>query len=376
MRVGIDARAWGWTGIGRYARNLVAQLSALASRDTERKWEFLVFTTPQSAGEVARMPGVRVFPVRDSYYSLYEQTGFLKQLLSVPLDLMHFLNFNRPVLYRRPFLVTIHDLTRFHFRGQRHRSWFRQVLYERVFHASVRGAEHIIAVSHDTRANLTRRFPSTASKTSVIYEGVDQRFFVSPSAEDERRARDRLRERGIHEPYLLYVGLWMEHKNLPGLIRAFRLARDAGFSGTLVITGEGRPWDVNVRALAVAEGVNAQLVLPGYVPDDDLPALYRGAEALVFPSFSEGFGLPPLEAMAVGTPVVAARSGSLPEVLGSAAAYSDAGDAHALATSVTRVLRDGEFRARLVAAGRARARQFPWSTCGERTLELYATLGG
>ena len=376
MRIGIDARAWRWTGIGRYARNLLATVSALAAAEAAPRWEFIVFLSPQDAHQVSGLPGVRVIPVRDSYYSLYEQTGFLRQLRSVKLDLMHFLNFNAPVLYRRPFLVTIHDLTRFHFRGQRHRGWFRQIMYEQVCHASVHGARRIIAVSEHTRDRLGQRFPCTAGKTSVIYEGVDERFLAPSSGSDERGTVARLRGVGIARPYLLYVGLWMEHKNLQGLIRAFRLVREAGYAGALVVTGEGRPWDVKVRVLAAAEGVNEHLILPGYVRDEDLPALYRGADLLVFPSLSEGFGFPPLEAMAVGTPVVAARSGSLPEILGDAAAYADARDASALAAAVGRVLGYRAFRDRLIGAGHARARTFRWRTCGERTLELYGAYSG
>lgn len=369
-RIGIDARAYGWTGIGRYARNLLATVTAEARASSGSPLEFVVFVPARYARTVAALPRTRVVPVRDSYYSWYEQTGFLARLLSIKLDLLHFLNFNAPIGYRRPFVVTIHDLTRFHFPGQRHQNRFHQWAYARVFRSAVEGAQHIIAVSDFTRMELTQRFPAVSPKVSVVPEGIEETFFAPPSPSDAVV----LQRLGVSSPYLLYVGLWMKHKNLPGLLRAFRMARAAGLAGTLVVTGDGESGGDQVRPLAAGEGIENVVTLPGRVSDADLPVLYRQARLFVFPSFSEGFGLPPLEAMASGTPVVAARAGSLPEILGDAALYADPHSSKEMAAALLLLDADPALRRQLQDRGFQRAAQFTWTECGRATLRLYREL--
>lgn len=358
----MDARAWGWTGVGRYTRNLLRELTALS-----HEHEYHVLVPPRFAPAVADLPGVRAVPVRDSYYSAYEQLGLWRILRRLSVDLMHFPHFNVPVLYRRPFVVTIHDLTRFHFEGQRHRSWLHQRAYELVFRSAVRQARTVIAVSAFTKAELLRRFPEAHGKTVVVYEGVEEQHFAPGE-----RGEDVLRRLGVWTPYLLYVGLWMRHKNLPGLIAAFRRIRQAGYQGKLVVTGEGRPWDENVRGLARAAGVERDVHLPGSVTDPDLAVLYRRADCFLFPSFVEGFGLAPLEALACGTPVVAARTGSLPEILGSAALYADPNDPRSFADAVALVLKDSMLRSWLRLAGPLQAQRYRWRACAAATLAVYA----
>lgn len=366
MRIGIDARAYGWTGIGRYARNLLATVTAEAAA-THQVIEFVVFVPPQYAQEVAALPRTRVIPVRDSYYSLYEQTGFLARLLTTKVDLMHFLHFNAPIAYRRPFVVTIHDLIRFHFPGQRHTSRLHRWAYRAVFASAVNNAQHIIAVSEFTKSELIKKFPSVNAKVSAIGEGVEERFSPTQSSADD----GTIHRLGITRPYVLYVGLWMEHKNLSGLLHAFRLARDAGFPGTLVMTGDRTAGGEDIRTHAEREGIARALVLPGRVSDDDLPVLYRHARTFVFPSLYEGFGLPPLEAMASGTPVIAARAGSLPEVLGDAALYADPYSPRDIAAALLLLESEPQLREQLCVRGKARARQFSWKICGRATLDLY-----
>lgn len=373
LRIGIDARAYDWTGIGRYVRNLLVQLTQLLPTlpDPWATAELVVLIPPRYAREIADLPHVRVRPVRDSYYSLYEQTGFFLQTLDADVDLMHFPNFNAPIAYRRPSVVTIHDLTRFQFPGQRHHGRLHQWAYATVFRSAVRHAGHILAVSRFTRDTLIQRFPDTAGRVSVVYEGVDPQFFCT---EEEKRCAGVHRGlQSIRPPFILTVGLWMRHKNLPRLIHAFRRFRDSGYPGSLVVTGEGRPWDEDLRGLAVRAGISDAVVLPGRVSDTTLVALYRAADALICPSLVEGFGLPPLEAMASRTPVIAARAGSLPEILGDAALFAPADEPEAFATALELLRRDPALRARLTERGAARAAMFSWTTCARQTLGAYAT---
>lgn len=369
MHIGIDARAYGWTGIGRYVRNLLTELAEAAERARASipVRELVVFAPPRYARSLSSLPRTRVVPVRDSYYSLYEQTGFLKALLAERLDLLHFPNFNAPILYRRPSVVTVHDLTRFRFPGQRHRGPLRQLAYETVFRTAVQHARHVVAVSHFTKDRVLERFPAAASKISVVYQGVEERFFSPAGSGDD----DVLLGLGIRRPYVLYVGLWMRHKNLPRLVEAFTMLRASGYSGTLVVTGEGRSWDEDVAGLVERAGVAPHIVLPGRVDDRALAALYRGADALAFPSLSEGFGLPPLEAMASGIPVVAARAGSLPEILGDAALFADPEKPAELAAALQLVISDAVVRAQLVRRGRERASGFSWRRTAQQTLAVY-----
>lgn len=368
MRIGIDARAYGWTGIGRYARNLIRELTTNSPHH-----EFVLFVPARYARAVAEYPRTRVIPVRDSYYSLYEQTGFLAQLLATRVDLVHFVSFNAPMLYRRPSVVTIHDLTRFHFPGAKHRDRLHQRAYRAVFRSAVSHARRIIAVSQFTKSELVRMFPFARAKVSVVHEGVEERFFRQG---DDRAVEQAdaavLRRLGIGKPYLLYVGLWLKHKNLPSLLRAFRHLRQTGYTGTLVITGEGRPWDEDVRGLSTEEQVADAVRFPGHLADEDLPALYRQADVFLFPSLSEGFGLPPLEAMASGTPVVAARAGSLPEILGDAALLADPFDPVQMAGAVRVLGEDARLRAQLIERGSSLAHRYSWLACARETLAVYA----
>lgn len=377
MRIGIDARAYGsdWTGIGRYVRNLLRQITAQSSASSHplAHAEFVVCIPPRHAREVAGVPRTRIVPVSPSYYSLYEQTGLLRELLSLRADLFHFPHFNVPIFYRRPFVVTIHDLTPFHFPGRKRGGAIHRMAYRSVFRSAVRHARAILTVSQFTEAELLRRFPTLRGNTRVVYEGIDALFLrddprPAPAAVDLRV----LQRFGITQPYLLSVGVWRTHKNLSGLLRAFRLAREQGFRGILVVTGAQRnPWDDDVRAFARMEGVSDAVVTPGWVSDDELATLYRSATACLVPSLSEGFGLPPLEAMASGTPVVAARSGSLPEILGDAAFFATPQDPASFASAVVSLVRDHDLRARMVRRGVGRAAQFSWERCGRETLAVY-----
>jgi glycosyltransferase involved in cell wall biosynthesis len=285
---------------------------------------------------------------------------------------MHFLHFNAPLFYRRPSVVTIHDLTRFLFPAQKHRGLFHQWAYEEVFRSTILHARRIIAVSEHTRNDLARFFPDAAERTVVIPEGVEHdqyRPAPHPSSGDEMLMR-----LGVTKPYLLFVGVWMNHKNLSRLLEAFREVRRQGFPGRLVITGSGRAHDEDVPRMVQRLGLSQVVLFPGNVPEDLLPSLYRQAFVFVFPSLYEGFGLPPLEAMACGVAVVASRVASLPEVLGAAAEYVDPLSSEDIARGILRVLRDRSHRDLLIQRGRARAQMYHWERCARETLEVYASV--
>jgi len=367
MRIGIDARALGWAGLGRYSRNLLRNITTDGNEN-----DYVVFASNAFAGELSNLPRTRFVPVTSSYYSLREQTVFLAAILQERLDLMHFLHFNAPIFYRRPFVVTIHDLTRFFFPAQKNNGQFHQWAYEEVFRSAVLHSSKIITVSEHTRSDLVHYFPQVAEKTSVAYEGVDESVFKQEG--DELTEKEKLAKIGIIAPYILFVGVWMTHKNLPRLLLAFRKVKAEGYAGKLVITGEGLSHHVNVGQLVKELNLQDDVVLPGRVSDEMLPTLYRRAQMLVFPSLYEGFGLPPLEAMACGTPVAASRTSSIPEILGEAAVYFDPYSIEDIAESINKILLEEGLKEKMVGLGLAQAKNFNWKKCARETLSVYNTV--
>jgi glycosyltransferase involved in cell wall biosynthesis len=367
MRIGIDARALGWAGLGRYSRNL---LKNITSNDNEN--EYVVFAPKSFYAEMSSLPRTRFVSVTASYYSLREQTVFLAAILQEKIDLMHFLHFNAPIFYRRPFVVTIHDLTRFFFPAQKNNGQFHQWAYEEVFRSAVLHSAKIVTVSEHTRSDLIRYFPQVAEKTAVAYEGVDATIFNKEG--DVSADKEKLARIGIATPYILFVGVWMTHKNLPRLLLAFRKVKAEGYAGKFVITGEGLSHHVNVGQLVNELGLKDDVVLPGRVSDEMLPVLYRGAQMLVFPSLYEGFGLPPLEAMACGTPVVASRISSIPEILGEAAVYFDPYSVEDIAESINKILLEEGLKEKMVDLGLSQAKNFSWKKCAQETLGVYNTV--
>ena len=368
MRIGIDARALGWAGLGRYSRNLLKNLVKQAPPGME----FVVFAPRSLCREFSEMRGVKLVPVTASYYSMREQTFFLGSLMREKLDLMHFLHFNAPIFYKRPSVVTIHDLTRFFFPAQKHKGRLHQWAYETVFRSAINNSKKIITVSEHTRMDLVRYFPKASDKAVIIHEGVDTVMFSKDALDG--KSHERLQKLGITKPYLLFVGVWMTHKNLPRLLQAFKKVRARGFSGSLVITGKGQSHHVDVPDLVNNEGMSDFVVLPGKVSDEDLPTLFQNAEIFIMPSLYEGFGLPALEALACGTPVIASSVSSLPEILGNAAAYFDPYSVVDMADKISKLISDKQKQVELVLAGSSQVQKFNWDKCAQETLAVYQSV--
>lgn len=355
----IDARAIGWTGVGRYIRNLVRELGRLSSPH-----EFLLAVAQADQRLVAGIPHV---VVDGSYYSWREQVVLGWRLQRLKADLWHFPHFNVPVWFDRPYVVTIHDTTRFFFPGQRQPGWWQQVMYEQVFARAIKRARAVIAVSNTTAHEL-RALPLTLPLVTIIPEAVAGDI-VQPVTSEQRTALHRRLK--LTDPYLLFVGVWMSHKNIERLLQAFRLVRPRYPKLHLVITGQPRTGYVDVPALAHRWGVGDAVRLPGFVETTQLPALYAEAEAFVFPSLYEGFGLPPLEAAAQGVPVVASSVSSVPEVMGAAAAYINPENVDSMAAGILRVLGDALYRERLIALGHQQVSRFSWGAAARQTLRVY-----
>jgi glycosyltransferase involved in cell wall biosynthesis len=226
-------------------------------------------------------------------------------------------------------------------------------------------------VSAATRDDLVATLDVPAAKVSVVHHGVRP---VACLADSERR--DRRERLGITQPYVLFVGTVQPRKNLQRLIRAFAHVVAAGLPHRLVIVGRMGWLTEPIRAEVVALDLTDRIHFAGYVPDDDLPALYCGADAFAFPSLYEGFGMPVLEALACGVPVVASDTTSLPEIVGDAGVLIDPLDEAAIGDALVRVLADASLRARLAVAGPERAAHFSWERCARETLAVLEGAAG
>jgi len=230
----------------------------------------------------------------------------------------------------------------------------------------------VITDSQVSRADIVHYLKVSPDKVTVIYPGVSSTCHPMPAAE----AAEVGRRHGLPASYLLYLGSVEKRKNVHGLLRAYALLRQRGESRPLVVAGIQRSNASGLPRLVQELDLQGHVLFAGYVPDADLPAVYSGADLFVFPSLYEGFGLPPLEAMACGTPVVCSDAGSLPEVVGDAAVMVDPKDTEALAEAMYRVLADRELREELRQKGLARARQFTWEKAARETVAVYRKVLG
>lgn len=355
----VDAR-WLETGLGRYTFDLLAGL--------RRHRDGLVVRVITRGQHVTRLePYCDKLSIVDvPIYTLREQLRILWAARGA--DLLHVPHYNAPLLYPGKLVVTIHDVI--HIVDPTYaRSPAGRLYAFPMLNLVARKARHIITVSRYSKAQIVERLCIAPSKVTVIYSGVDAPFGCL-GLEEARRKVSRFVP--VPRPYVLYVGNLKPHKNVVSLIRAFALLRERGLKDPqLVIVGDDPRWKGELLAeisnLKVEEHVSFLSNLSG----DLMPHLYTSAELLVLPSFVEGFGLPVLEAMACGTPVVCSRAASLPEVAGDAAEYFDPASVEALAAAIERVLGSRELQGVLRRKGLERARQFSWDESARRHCEVY-----
>jgi glycosyltransferase involved in cell wall biosynthesis len=380
MHVAIDARyvSRHQSGVGHYTQRLIGGLAVIDARN--RYTCVVVRDGPDLPGPEWDGGRWRRWPTRVSFEN--HVAGDLWLLGYLPLrlrrlgvDVYHGPAVFLPLIklgYRT--VVTIHDLVSFLFPETVPRKY---ALYMRLMtRLAVRSADRIIAVSGSTRDDLTRILRVPEEKVVVIHEAVAPEFAAGG---DPAVVTDVMRRYDLRRPYCLFVGNLEPRKNLSRLIEAFgrlraRRAAAAAAGGRplqLVLVGT-RGWLYSsIFATVATQGAPPDIVFTGYVPARDLPALYAGAECFVFPSLYEGFGLPVLEAMAAGTPVVASRVGAIPEVAGDAALLVDARRPDELAAAIEAVVGDPALRERLASRGRARAKLFTWEAVARQTLAVY-----
>jgi glycosyltransferase involved in cell wall biosynthesis len=375
MRIAIDysAAVNQRAGIGRLVRN---QVLALAEVDHDNDYR-LVYARPNRGSEPqfprARNFARREFGLRERWLTILWHRAKLPvpaDWLSGPVDLYHCPDFVLPPLRNARGILTVHDLA-FLMRPDCADHRLRAYL-EEVVPRSVRRADFIIADSENTRNDLVVLLGVRPSSVAVVPGGVEERFARVTDADQLRKARSKL---GVGDaPFLLAIGVLEPRKNLNRLMDAFAVVKQRGNVAPdlkLVLAG-GKGWLYDDIFEHHADSpVRSDILLPGFVSDALLPAIYSAAEALAFPSLYEGFGLPILEAMACGTPVVASRASCLPEVADGAALLIDPTNIEGLTGALEHVLLDADLRARLIARGLERAQQYTWTRAAEQLLGVY-----
>jgi alpha-1,3-rhamnosyl/mannosyltransferase len=366
MRVALDARKLDDFGIGTYLRALLGEFAALG-----RPESLVIYHRPGQAipAGLAAAPGFEWRPAAAPAYSLRELWALARVARRDRAELYHAPHYVCPPRLPCPAVITIHDLI--HLRlPDPGRPWLAPLYARVMLRLAVRRARRILTVSEATRRDLETRLGAPADKIRVIPNGVAPRF---QPARDLARLAATLARLGVTRPYFLFVGNPLPHKNLGRLLAAFAGLPPA--HGGLVLAGILPARRAAVAAACAAHGVAGRVHVLAPVAGEDMPALYQGARALATPSLWEGFGLPALEAMACGTPVLAAARGALPEVVGEAALLVDPTSVDALREGLYNLATHDALRGTLAAAGLARARTFSWRRAAEATLAAYQEAG-
>ena len=373
MKIIIDGRFLGpeGTGIGRYTEKLLENLQVI-----DRVNEYWVMLRPNNFDLFQPTnPNFRKVLADAKWYTVKEQVAVPKILFSIKPDLVHFPHFNIPVTYPGKYVVTIHDLIKSDFASQASSTraplvyWAKHFVYERVVKLAVRRAKQVIVPTNTIKEKVVEQLGTSEGKINVTYEAAEEKFFSWGEKEMSQAEVDKtLNKYYIKKPFIIYVGNSYPYKNLDRLLEALKMLPE---NLSLVNPSPRSIFRERLGEKARAEGLSSRVVLPGYVPDEDLAVLYRAAEAYVFPTLSEGFGIPPLEAMASKLPVVCSDIPVLKEVCGDNALYFDPLNVQDIAQKITQVLDDKKLRETLVSEGLERSKQFSWRKMAAQTLQIY-----
>ena len=364
MRITIDARKLHDYGIGTYVRNLLRQLALL-----DKETDYVLLCRREDADFAETLgENFKALTERAGQYSVTEQISVPIHVGRTAPHLFHTPHYVLPALTPCRSIVTIHDCIHLLF-PQYLRNRMAHIYARTMYWTAVHRASRILTVSEASKRDILRFFDVPQERVTVIPNAIDQAFYENPPEEEIDRVRERYQ---LHDRFLMYAGNVKPHKNLERLIEAFGLLRHRGFENLkLLITGSEISRYATLRRAVHRHNLHQYVRFLGFQSQTTLAALYRLADVFVFPSLYEGFGLPPLEAMACGTPVVVSNVSSLPEVVGDAAIQVNPYDAGAIADGIHLVLSDAEVRRKLVAKGLTRSRLFSWQESAIRMHEIY-----
>jgi glycosyltransferase involved in cell wall biosynthesis len=360
VRIGFDARAISYRGIGTYSHNLLRHYA-------DSGIEVVVFCQDQEKETIPAVDSFTLVSANMDPLSMQAKPSFRSLVQKSKVDLLHVPSSWTPAPLDTPLVATVHDVTPLLY--PRSLPLGLRFRYKRQLNDTLGHAKRIITVSQVSLSCLSAYAGVSPTKVRVIHNGVSEQFHPDVTAEEQAAARHHY---SLPEKFAFWVGDFRPEKNLSFLIHAWsRLEHHLPDPPTLVLAGAQRGEYRKLRKEVEKRGLEDKVLFPGFIRDDDLPAVYSAATLFVFPSLYEGFGLPPLEAMACGTPCVVSHSSSLPEVTGSAALLFNPTSLDSLEECVTRLLTDQELYESLRRDGLRQSAQFPWSKAAEETLDVY-----
>lgn len=365
MKIGIDCRMIKATGIGRYISSLVENLSEI-DQDNQyilffKKKEFQLFKEPG--------PNFKKVLADFHWYGFSEQAKFPALLRSHNLDLVHFPHFNVPYLYKGKFIVNINDLTL-----HRHKTiksttksiftyQIKHLVYKLLIRRAVKKSLRILTISKFSKDDIIKTLKVPPEKIILTYLGYPSDRFLS-----EKPDSKTLEGFNLKKPFILYVGNAYPHKNLENLVRALKYLPS---NITLVFVGKKDDFYTRIEKLVRDLGFKDRVIFTGYVSDERLAGLYNEALAFTFPSLNEGFGLPALEAMSFGLPVVSSQVSCLPEILGDAALYFNPQNPKDISSKIKEILEDVDLRKDLVKKGYNQIKKYSWEKMAKKTADVY-----
>jgi glycosyltransferase involved in cell wall biosynthesis len=375
MKIGIDARFFGslGKGLGRYTQKLIENLEKISARGGPASGgghQYFVFLRKENFNDY--QPKNKNFQkVLSDYpwYSFSEQVNMPRILNKYKLDLVHFPHFNVPLLYRKKFIITIHDLILLHFSTLKSTTlnpifyWLKFLAYKAVIRSAVKRSKKIIAVSNFTKSDILNHYSIPQEKIVVTHEATDDIQENSAFSSE-----GILKKYGIMKPYIMYVGNAYPHKNLEALVLAYRNIKNKKLQ--LVLVGKEDYFYSRLKELTEKEKIS-NVLFAGFVPDEELDVIYKNSLFYIFPSLYEGFGLPPLEAMIRGIPVAASNIPCLKEILGENAFYFDASKKENISRAIDEYSENQKLREELSGKGILWTKKYSWEKMAKETLNEY-----
>ena len=369
MRIALDIRKVDDFGIGTYIRNLVLNLANL-----DQVNQYLLVAREQDRSKFDSLPPNFSFLIEHSGESPFWNDAVLPYTLKKnQVQLLHTPHYQAPRFLRCKSVITIHDCVHILFPNYASsKSAYNQA--KNATRRTIKKCSHIFTVSEATQRDLVRLFSVPEEKITVVYNAIDERAVLSDSPEEQKRVLERYQ---IQDPFLLYAGNIKPHKNIARIIEAFSVIKtelkddETWKNLKLIIIGDELSKHQFLRRTVIRSGVQHDVRFFGFVPYETLKVFYKSAQIFVFPSLYEGFGLPPLEAMANGTPVLASNVSSLPEVLGDAALLINPDNVFEISRGLKHLLFDSHLREELIEKGLEQVRRYSWSKSAELVWKTY-----
>ncbi len=376
--IGLDIRMYGLkhAGIGRYTTNL---LDELTKTDSFNRFRWVLFVRQEDLPKLKEKYQDKFHYIKANFihYSLAEQLFFPLIIYKAGCDLVHFPHFNVPFLYRKNFVVTIHDLIKHYSRGPQTTTksqfiyYIKFFCYQLIIKNAIKRARRVFVPSKFVKKQITNHYQINPKKITVTYEGASDKFSILKFQFSNKEKEETLKKYQIERPYLLYVGSVYPHKNIDRLIEAIKTARKEISQINLVIVCSRSIFWERLRKKISSAGAKNYVKLTGFVPDQELALLYQEAVSFIFPSLSEGFGLPPLEAMASGCPVISSHATCLPEIYGKAALFFDPFDPQNIAKKIIKMVKNKKLQDQYRARGFKKTKKYSWKKMAKETFREY-----